>query len=138
MPHDGSELTIVGKLVSYTTYWLGSSTQLLEVLEPGSDTLRTLNRLFMEGYGGDRYHMVNFFELQKSDMFGLPLKLVRWFLFFYIGLLCWVHGRNVCEPGCYETRQHRGREDEYRAEFKPRPHEQIRVGRRFELPAGAC
>lgn len=76
VPHDGSELTIVGKLVSCTTYWLGSSTEILDVLKPGSDTLRVLNRLFMEGYGSDPYHLVNFFELQKSDMFGIPWKLV--------------------------------------------------------------
>lgn len=56
VPHDGSELTIVGKLVSLTTYWLGSSTEMLEVLGAGSETLRTLNDQFMNGYGSGQYH----------------------------------------------------------------------------------
>ncbi|RPB08257.1 hypothetical protein P167DRAFT_468139, partial [Morchella conica CCBAS932] len=50
VPHDGSRLTSVGKLISYTTYWLGSSTQLLESLQPGDESLRELNISFLQGY----------------------------------------------------------------------------------------
>lgn len=45
VPHNGCEVTIVGKLVSLTTYWLGASTEILEVLGAGWEPLRTLNEL---------------------------------------------------------------------------------------------
>lgn len=76
VPHDGSELTLFGKLVSYGTYWLGSRTELLSALEPGAEALRELNDVFLKGYGSDRYHMANFFETRKSRICGIPLKLV--------------------------------------------------------------
>jgi hypothetical protein len=80
VPHDGSRLTFMGKLVSYSTYWLGSSTELLEALEPGAKSLRELNDSFLKGYG--RYDLVNFFETLKSGIWGVPLLLVGFLTLF--------------------------------------------------------
>ncbi|KAI5844069.1 hypothetical protein DFP73DRAFT_632156 [Morchella snyderi] len=73
VPHDGSRLTAVGKLMSYTTYWLGSSTELLEALRPGDEPLRELNASFLQGYG--RRDLINFFELQMTGVGQFPLLL---------------------------------------------------------------
>ncbi|RPB08258.1 hypothetical protein P167DRAFT_512474, partial [Morchella conica CCBAS932] len=73
VPHDGSRLTLIGKLISYSSYWLGSSTELLEALEPGAKSLRELNDSFLKGYG--RYDLVGFFETFKSGIWGVPLLL---------------------------------------------------------------
>ncbi|KAH8154983.1 uncharacterized protein LAJ45_01516 [Morchella importuna] len=56
-----------------TSYWLGSSTELLEALEPGAKSLRELNDSFLKGYG--RYDLVGFFETFKSGIWGVPLLL---------------------------------------------------------------
>lgn len=74
VPHDGSRLTSVGKLMSYTTYWLGSSTQLLESLQPRDESLRELNASFLQGYG--RRDLINFFERHMTRMGQFPLLLV--------------------------------------------------------------
>lgn len=74
VPHDGSRLTLMGKLVSYSTYWLGSSTELLEALEPGAKSLRELNDSFLKGYSG--HDLVNFFETLRLGIWGIPLLLV--------------------------------------------------------------
>ncbi|KAH0606883.1 uncharacterized protein H6S33_003717 [Morchella sextelata] len=73
VPHDGSRLTSVGKLMSYTTYWLGSSTQLLESLQPRDESLRELNASFLQGYG--RRDLINFFERHMTRMGQFPLLL---------------------------------------------------------------
>lgn len=71
VPHDGSRLTSVGKLISYTTYWLGSSTQLLESLQPGDESLRELNISFLQGYG--RRDLINFFRNANDRSRALPV-----------------------------------------------------------------
>lgn len=74
VPHDGSRLTMWGKLLSYCTYWLGSSTELLESLQSGAGLLRQLNRSFLTSYGGR--DLVDFFELHRTKTFGISLLLV--------------------------------------------------------------
>lgn len=76
VPHDGSQLTAWGKLLSYCTYWLGSSTELLEALQTGADFLRDLNRDFINNYGNMRTGLVDFIELHRTKTFGLPLLMV--------------------------------------------------------------
>jgi hypothetical protein len=75
VPHDGSQLTAWGKL-SYCTYWLGSSTELLEALQTGTSFLRDLNRDFINNYGNMRTVLVDFIELHRTKAFGLPLLVV--------------------------------------------------------------
>lgn len=92
VPHDGSQLTIWGKLLSYCTYWLGSSTELLEALQSGAGFLRELNRDFIARYG--EKELVDFFELHRTKTFGLPLLLVGSFPRFFVGGwgLMWYRG----------------------------------------------
>lgn len=71
VPHDGSRLTGIGKVMSYGTYWLGSSTELLETLEPGTQLLRELNDKFLGGYQDRR--LVSFWEKYKTKKWGIPL-----------------------------------------------------------------
>lgn len=74
VPHDGSQLTYWGEVLSYCTYWLGSSTELLEALQPGAESLRELNRSFFTNYG--QRDLVDFFETQKTKAMGVPVLLV--------------------------------------------------------------
>ncbi|KAH8147315.1 uncharacterized protein LAJ45_08793 [Morchella importuna] len=73
VPHDGSQLTYWGEVLSYCTYWLGSSTELLEALQPGAESLRELNRSFFTNYG--QRDLVDFFETQKTKAMGVPVLL---------------------------------------------------------------
>ncbi|KAI5844018.1 ankyrin repeat-containing domain protein [Morchella snyderi] len=73
VPHDGSKLTSAGKLLSYATYWLGSSTELLESLEPGSDLLCELNHSFLSIFEVKK--LVNFYESYKTKKWLIPLSL---------------------------------------------------------------
>lgn len=74
VPHDGSRLSLVGKLMSYATYWLGSSTELLEALKPGERSLRTLDDEFHRAYRGR--DIVNFFEVKMTAIGRFPLLIV--------------------------------------------------------------
>ncbi|KAI5837295.1 ankyrin repeat-containing domain protein [Morchella snyderi] len=73
VPHDGSQLTAFGKLASYCTYWLGSSTELLEALQSGCSFLRDLNQDFIDSYGES--DLVDFYELHLSKTMGIPLLM---------------------------------------------------------------
>lgn len=74
VPHDGSRLSSVGKLMSYGTYWLGSSTELLEALNLGERSLRTLDDEFHRVYRGR--DIINFFELNMTKIGKIPLLMV--------------------------------------------------------------
>ncbi|KAI5848526.1 hypothetical protein DFP73DRAFT_629907 [Morchella snyderi] len=72
VPHDGSRLTAIGKLLSHGTYWLGSSTEILESLKPGARELRDLNNTFLTGYQGG-LKIISFWEMQMTKIWNIPL-----------------------------------------------------------------
>lgn len=76
-PHKGSNLTTAGKLISLRGYWKGSSTSLLDIIEPGS----VINRLhdnfmvFLSTLCGVS-NTVCVFEAAKKSFYGLPITHV--------------------------------------------------------------
>lgn len=75
MPHHGSKLTPAGKVLSYVTYWLGSSIELLEYLEPGSDILHKLNHSFLSIFEVSK--LVNFYESYKTKKMAHPFTTCK-------------------------------------------------------------
>lgn len=78
-PHKGTSLTIAGKLLSLLGYWKGSSTSLLDLLEPDSRENEELHDDFMSFLRGqDRLkRTLCVFEAVKESIFGVPLMHVR-------------------------------------------------------------
>lgn len=75
VPHDGSRLILMGKLLSRGAYWLGSSTEILESLKPGARELRELNNNFLLGYRGG-FKVVSFWERKMTKKWNIPLLQV--------------------------------------------------------------
>jgi hypothetical protein len=77
-PHNGSMFTPFGKLVALLNYFRGSSSRLLEPMDEGSDSNKSLNRRFKETIGlnsvvGDTFC---FFETVPEYLLGLQLTQV--------------------------------------------------------------
>ncbi|RKL08737.1 hypothetical protein BFJ70_g16750 [Fusarium oxysporum] len=70
-PHDGSSLTLPGKLLTLINHWEGSSASLLEIIEPGSEANSRLHRDFLACYSVTI--MVCFFEAVRETLWGIPL-----------------------------------------------------------------
>lgn len=77
-PHKGARLTVVGKLLSLLGYWRGSSTSLLDILEPESIENKGLHRSFMKFLREDERlkKTLCVFEAVKESVFGIPLMHV--------------------------------------------------------------
>ena len=79
-PHKGSHLTSFGLMQSAFTYWMGSSTSLLEVVKPGSQVNKQLHDHFMSlltGEGPGVQNTVCVFETLKEAVFSFPILTVR-------------------------------------------------------------
>lgn len=77
-PHKGARLTMFGKMISLFGHWKGSSTTLLEVIEPGSTVNEGLHKSFMEFLiqGCGATNTVCVFEAVKESFFGFPITNV--------------------------------------------------------------
>lgn len=77
-PHKGAQLTMFGKLISLFGYWKGSSTTLLEVIEPDSTVNENLHDSFMAFLSQDCgvTNTVCVFEAVKESFFGFPITHV--------------------------------------------------------------
>jgi hypothetical protein len=73
-PHKGSDLSIMGKVLSFLGYWKGASTRLLEVTFPESQENKRLHEDFMDTYGD--VEMVNFYETLKERIGPFDLDIV--------------------------------------------------------------
>jgi len=77
-PHKGSALTIYGKMRSLLGYWNGSSIDLLEIMNPGSQINKRLHDDFMglltNGCGVKNTLCV--IETRKETVFGIPIASV--------------------------------------------------------------
>jgi hypothetical protein len=77
-PHKGARLTILGKVLSLLAYWRGSSTSLLDILEPESRENKDLHESFMMFLRDqDRLkRTLSVFEAVKESIYGVPLMHV--------------------------------------------------------------
>ncbi|KAK6336188.1 hypothetical protein TWF696_001751 [Orbilia brochopaga] len=77
-PHRGTSFSLRWKLVSLFGFWRGSSTSLLEVVEPGSSINQLLHDSFMSFLRGYRRldRTLCVFESMKESFYGFPLTHV--------------------------------------------------------------
>lgn len=77
-PHKGARLTILGKVLSLLTYWRGSSTSLLDLLEPESRENKDLHESFMTFLRDqDRLkRTLSVFGAVKESIYGVPFMHV--------------------------------------------------------------
>jgi hypothetical protein len=73
-PHKGSRLTVFGRLLSVFGHFMGSSTHLLEVIQPSSAVNKDLHTSFLRGY--DIKTMVCIFEAVRESFLGFPIMHV--------------------------------------------------------------
>ena len=73
-PHKGSQLTIAGRILSLFGYFVGSSTHLLEVIQPNSTVNKELHLNFLRDY--DIKNVVCMFEAVRESIWGFPLMHV--------------------------------------------------------------
>ncbi|KAI5926228.1 hypothetical protein F4810DRAFT_656035 [Camillea tinctor] len=79
VPHSGTKATYIGKFLSYTSYWRGSSTTLLEYMAPGSDNVIRLEESFYNIYASllsshsPLPYICDFLELKSEKIGKLPL-----------------------------------------------------------------
>lgn len=78
-PHRGAQITILGKMSSLLGFWKGSSTSLLEVIEPKSTINEGMHDSFMDFVKehGRVEDIVCVFEAEPESWLGFPVKLVR-------------------------------------------------------------
>jgi hypothetical protein len=76
-PHGGSSLALAGKLQALGTYWLGSRTELLELLEPHSKQNKQLHEDYLEYLEAHQgvYHY-DFWENMSEKWWGFPIGMV--------------------------------------------------------------
>jgi hypothetical protein len=74
-PHRGAQLTIVGKMISLFGHWKGSSTSLLDIIEPKSIINQNLHESFMRFLRGGcgTENTICVFEAVKESLFGFPI-----------------------------------------------------------------
>jgi hypothetical protein len=80
-PHNGSPLTRFGTLLSYFSYWSGSSTSLLDVVQTESTENRNLHRNFTNLRHNHHYlkemgNIVCVFEAVRESFLGFALTHV--------------------------------------------------------------
>lgn len=80
-PHNGSPLTRFGTLLSYFSYWSGSSTSLLDVVQTESTENTNLHRNFTDlrynhNYLKKKDNIVCFFEAVRESFLGFALTHV--------------------------------------------------------------
>jgi hypothetical protein len=74
-PHQGSGLTVVGKMLSLLSFWDDSSTNLLEVVEPGSKQNEDLHDEFLRQHKTKQ--IVNFYEVRPEQIGPFRIMKVR-------------------------------------------------------------
>jgi hypothetical protein len=91
-PHGGSSLALAGKLQALGTYWLGSRTELLELLEPHSKQNKQLHEDYLEYLEAHQgvYHY-DFWENLSEKWWGFPIGMVRAKSFHAFYLAPWHH-----------------------------------------------
>ena len=77
-PHKGARLTVQGRLKSLFGFWRGSSTNLLEIIGPGSALNQELHNSFMKYLqtGPGTKNIVCVFEAVKESIWGMPITHV--------------------------------------------------------------
>jgi hypothetical protein len=75
-PHQGSKLTIAGKICALFSHWGGSSTTLLEVIDRQSNVGKKLHSQFLNSYDRDATDIVNFYESEPEVVAGFPIMTV--------------------------------------------------------------
>ena len=73
-PHQGSSLTRMGRMISLLSFWGGSSSKLLEVVEPGSKENEDLHDEFLRQY--KTKHIVCFCEVRPEQIGPFPIMQV--------------------------------------------------------------
>jgi hypothetical protein len=73
-PHNGSKFTPAAKTISHFTSWLGSSSELLDFLDPDSPAARDLEGSFFVSYPS--ISRVDFCESFPPSLWGFRLPLV--------------------------------------------------------------
>lgn len=73
-PHKGSRLTLCGKVLSLFGHFMGASTHLLDIIQPGSSVNSELHSSFLRDY--DHRIMVCMFETLPESFWGYPLMHV--------------------------------------------------------------
>ena len=73
-PHHGSNLTLVGKLLSLLGFWGNSNTNLLDVVKPGSKQNEDLHNAFMMEHKTKQ--IVNFCEVRPETLGPFPIMQV--------------------------------------------------------------
>ncbi|KAI9855300.1 MAG: hypothetical protein M1813_009839 [Trichoglossum hirsutum] len=73
-PHKGTQLTVVGKMISLLSYWIGSNTDLLEAIQPKSVLNEKIHANFMSLHR--KKDMVCIFEAVRESFWGIPLMHV--------------------------------------------------------------
>jgi hypothetical protein len=73
-PHFGSNLTFIAKITALFGYWAGSNTDLLDLMDRGSNANHEINERFASYYK-DR-DIVNFYSAFPDSMLGYPFSVV--------------------------------------------------------------
>ncbi|KAI9737337.1 MAG: hypothetical protein M1834_009491 [Cirrosporium novae-zelandiae] len=75
-PHKGSRLTVLGKICCLFGYYAGSSSHLLETIEPGSQMNRRLHHDFITQYRSSE--IVCFHGTVLESLFGIPITPAKY------------------------------------------------------------
>ena len=86
-PHAGSSYSAIGKLICHFMYWQGSSTVLLNTIDPKSDATRELEDAFCSNYA--RLPTMDFHESYPNTLLGFQVNLV--------GFARPYHARNILD-----------------------------------------
>ncbi|KAF8423046.1 hypothetical protein EV426DRAFT_669209, partial [Tirmania nivea] len=69
-PHKGAKISRIGRIVALTSYWLGSSIKLLDLLDAASIHNQEIGQDYLQISAGLRH--IDFYEMLSEQTFGIP------------------------------------------------------------------
>ena len=73
-PHKGATISRIGRVVALTSYWMGSSIKLLDLLDAASIHNREIGEDYLQISTGLRH--IDFYEMLPEQTFGIPTGIV--------------------------------------------------------------